>query len=101
MKNLQYYIPFRPQKQYLGVYLSAKKGNLLCTSVQVDHTFVNMGAKNLVKGARIGKVMSRRKSSILMSFPSSSAIIIVLPKYVVKIMRIINLIRDNFKHGQY
>ena len=52
-----------------------------------------------MKVARVGEIMSRREPPMLKSFLSNSAIKIVLPKHVVIIIRIINLVRDSFKHG--
>ena len=43
--------------------------------------------------------MSKSRPPTLRGFLSSSAIKVVLPKYVVLIMRIIYIIRDDFKHG--
>ena len=60
-------------------------------NVQVDQTFLKVSAKNLVKVAGTGEVISRKSPPILKSFPSSSAIKKLLTKYVVIIMRIINL----------
>ena len=39
--------------------------------------------------------------SILRSFPLSSTVKIVLTKYVVIIIRIVNVIRDNLESGQH
>ena len=39
--------------------------------------------------------------SILRSFPLSSTVKIVLTKYVVIIIRIVNVIRDNLENGQH
>ena len=59
-----------------------------------------MRTKNFVKVARIEEVMTRRRLLILGELPSSSFIKIIVPKHVVLMRRIINIIRDNFKHGR-
>ena len=69
-------------------------------SVQLEQTFLKMRTENFVKVARIEEVMSRRRLLILGEFLSSSAIKVVVPKHVVLMRRIINIIRDNFKHGR-
>ena len=51
-----------------------------------------MHAKNLVKVTGTGEVKGGKRPPTLRSFPSSSAIKIVLLKHVVLIMRIINVI---------
>ena len=57
-----------------------------------------MHAKDLVKEARIREVMKRRRSPILSEIFFKSAIKIVLTKHVILIIRIIDIIRDSFKH---
>ena len=51
-----------------------------------------MCAKNLVKVTRIEEVMSRKRPPTLRSLSFSSAIKIVLSKYIVLITRIVNVI---------
>ena len=51
-----------------------------------------MCAKNLVKVTRIEEVMSRKRPPTLRSLSFSSAIKIVLSKYIVLITRIVNAI---------
>ena len=58
-------------------------------SAEVDQTFLNVLAKNLVKVARIGKVMGKKKPPTLRELSSSSTIKIVFSKHVVLIMPII------------
>ena len=58
-------------------------------SAEVDQTFLNVLAKNLVKVARIGKVMGKKKPPTLRELSSGSTIKIVFSKHVVLIMPII------------
>lgn len=60
----------------------------------LDWTFFKVCAKHFVKVNRIGKVMKRRP-------PSYSAIKIKLAKHLILIMRIVDLIREIFKHVGY
>ena len=69
-------------------------------SVQEEQTFLKMRTENFVKVARIEEVMTRRRLLILGELPSSSVIKIIVPKHAVLMRRIINIIRDNFKHGR-
>ena len=78
MNNLQYFVPFSPQKLYLEVCLSANQGNYLLIrrwviipkieeqrqkpfSTKIDQTFLKVHTKNLVKVTRTEDVMSRKR----------------------------------------
>ena len=56
-----------------------------------------MRTKNLVKAARTKEVMGRRRSPMLRELSFK----VLPPKHVALIMRIFNLIIDDFKHGRY
>ena len=69
--------------------------------VQVNQTLLKLRVKNRVKVAIIRKIMSRKRPPILRELLSSFVIKMALPKHVVLITGIINLIKDHFNHEWY
>ena len=66
----------------------------LCDSAVTDQAFDIHGLILTAESDNLMRLCGWR-------IPSSYTIKIVLPKHIVLIMRMINLIRDNFKHGRH